>query len=114
MTARAEDSTPTGALIILMTAPDAGEGERIAGSLLDEGVIACANIVPGVVSLYRWEGELKRDAEVLVVMKTWTTVESRAIALAQEIHPYEVPEILVLDVKGGAAPYLAWVEQECR
>lgn len=113
MTTLGKASTPTGVLIILMTAPDAGEGERIAGALLDEGVIACANIVPGVVSLYRWQGEQKRDAEVLVVMKTWTTAESRAVARAQELHPYDVPEILALDVTGGAAPYLAWVEQEC-
>ena len=109
-----EDRTSTGVLIILMTAPDAGEGERIAGRLLDEGLIACANIVPRVVSLYRWEGELQRDEEVLVLMKTRADCELRVIARAEELHPYDVPEILVQDVMGGAAPYLAWVEQECR
>ena len=114
MTSSEDGTASTGALIILMTAPDAGEGERIAGLLLEQGVIACANIVPGVVSLYRWEGELKRDAEVLVIMKTWTNARSRAVALAQDFHPYDVPEVLVLDVKGGASSYLKWVEQECR
>ena len=114
MTAEGAESVGTDVLIILMTAPDAGEGERIAGALLSEGLIACANIVPGVVSLYRWEGELQRDTEVLVVMKTRAATRARAVTRAQELHPYEVPEILVLDVTGGAAPYLAWVEQECR
>lgn len=97
-----------------MTAPDAGEGERIVRTLLDEGLIACANIVPGVVSLYKWQGELKRDQEVLVVMKTTGSSVSRALERAAELHSYDVPELLVQPVAGGATAYLEWVENECR
>lgn len=114
MTVSDVDSGRPGVLIILMTAPDAGEGERIAGRLLEEGLIACANIVPRVVSLYRWEGELRRDEEVLVIMKTTASRASQLVARTEELHPYDVPEVLVHEVAGGAARYLNWVEQQCR
>ena len=103
-----------GVLTILMTAPDAGEGERIVGQLLEEGLIACGNIVPGVVSLYRWEGEVRRDHEVLIVMKSVTSAVASLLERASELHPYEVPELLVQPVVGGSDRYLEWVEQECR
>jgi len=101
-------------LTILMTAPDAGEGERIVRQLLDEGLIACGNIVPGVVSLYRWEDEVRRDEEVLVVMKSAQRSMPRLLERAVELHPYDVPELLVQPVVGGATKYLNWVEKECR
>ncbi|MGI9627221.1 MAG: divalent-cation tolerance protein CutA [Longimicrobiales bacterium] len=108
----ATDSPPT-VLTILSTAPDAGVGERIVRKLLDEGLIACGNIVPGVVSLYRWEGEVRRDAEVLIVMKSVERLIPALLERATELHPYDVPELLVQPVRTGAAPYLEWVENEC-
>ena len=101
-------------LTILMTAPDAAEGERIVGRLLEEGLIACGNIVPGVVSLYRWEGEVRRDQEVLIVMKSVTFRVDALLERATELHPYDVPELLVQPVVDGSDRYLEWVEQECR
>ena len=107
-------SDPPEVLTILMTAPDAGEGERVVRRLLDERLIACANIVPGVVSLYRWEDVVRRDQEVLVVTKSVRRCIPRLLDRAAELHPYDVPELLVHSVVDGATTYLNWVEKECR
>lgn len=95
--------------VVLVTAPDAEVAERLAATLVEEGLAACANLVPGVVSVYRWEGEVRRDAEFLLVLKS--TVE-RSAALRDRVvalHPYEIPEVLVLPVESGHEPYMAWV-----
>ncbi len=79
---------------------------------MSERLAACANVVPKIVSMYWWDGELQRDDEAMVILKT---VRQRAEALevrAVELHPYSVPEILVLAVSGGHAPYLDWVSNE--
>lgn len=109
MTAQSRPSV----LTILSTAPDAEIGERIVRTLLDEGLIACGNIVPGVVSLYRWEGEVRTDAEVLIVMKSVERLVPALLERAAQLHPYDVPELLVQPVVDGAASYLEWVENEC-
>lgn len=97
---------------VLITAPDADTGERLARALVEERLAACVNVVQGVVSLYRWEGTVHRDEEVLLVAKTTSeacdALRDRAVAL----HPYDVPEVLVLAVDEGHPPYLAWVREE--
>lgn len=103
-----------GVVTVLMTAPDAPTAERIVRRLLDEGLVACGNVLPGATSLYRWEGKVQRDEEVVVVMKSARESAARLLERAEELHPYEVPELLVHDVAGGAAAYLAWVRDECR
>ena len=95
-----------------MTAPDAEVAERLARTLVDERLAACANIVPGVVSVYRWEGEVQRDSEVLVILKTSAEVLDDLESRAVELHPYDVPEVLALPVRGGHEPYLDWVRAE--
>jgi len=97
---------------VLMTAPDAEVAERLARTLVDERLAACANIVPGVVSVYRWEGEVQRDSEVLVILKTSAEVLDDLESRAVELHPYDVPEVLALPVRGGHGPYLDWVRAE--
>ena len=101
-------------LTILMTAPDPGVGEQIVRQLLDERLVACGNVIPGAISLYRWDGEIQRDQEALVILKTARTALQDALARAEEVHPYEVPELLVLEVADGSAPYVNWVVRECR
>ena len=94
--------------VVLMTAPDEATAEKIANALLDERLIACANLLPGVRSLYTWEGERCDEREVLVVMKTAADFEAlRARVCA--LHPYAVPELLRLSVTGGHLPYVEWV-----
>ncbi|MEW5740487.1 MAG: divalent-cation tolerance protein CutA [Myxococcota bacterium] len=99
----------SGVCVVLVTAPSMEKGAEIARTLVDESLIACANLIPSIRSIYRWKGELCDEAEVLVVMKTrserFPAVEARIRAL----HMYEVPEILKLDVEAGHQPYLDWV-----
>lgn len=96
-----------------MTAPGADVAEKVVGSLLDERLVACGNIIPGAVSLYRWEGAVHRDEEVVVIMKTVRRLVPRVLERARALHPYEVPELLVQEVADGNPAYLDWVEGEC-
>lgn len=95
-----------------MTAPDADTARRVARALVDERLVACASLVPGVTSLYRWEGAVEEAAEVLVVMKTRAELVPRLAARAAELHPYQVPEVLALEVDGGLSAYCRWVLEE--
>ena len=97
---------------ILLTAPDAETAERLGRVLVEERLAACANVVPGVVSVFRWEGAVQREAEALVIVKTVAARVEEVRARVVELHPYDVPEVLVLPVLGGHAPYLAWVAEE--
>lgn len=102
---------PAATRILLMTAPDAETAEDIVGALVDERLIACGNIVPGLTSIYRWQGEVERDAEVLVIMKTTTAALERTLDRAAALHPYDVPEVLSLPLTEGHRPYLDWVAE---
>jgi periplasmic divalent cation tolerance protein len=100
-------------LTVFTTWPDLETARKAARVLVEERLAACGNIVPGVESVYRWEGKVETGAEVLVVFKTvigsYQMFETRLRAL----HPYQVPEVLVLRVTDGLPSYLRWVEQNC-
>ncbi|HEY8485716.1 MAG TPA: divalent-cation tolerance protein CutA [Longimicrobiales bacterium] len=104
-------STAKGACVALMTVPDVEVGERLVRTLVEEGVVACGNIVPGLTSIYRWKGAVERDAEALVVLKLVEEAVPRLLVRAPELHPYEVPEVLVLPVIAGHGPYLDWLAE---
>lgn len=98
--------------MVLSTAPDDATARKLAEAVVGEGLAACVSLVPGVWSVYRWKGEVQRDEEVLLVMKT---AAARVGALSERVvalHPYQVPEILVLAIEDGHAPYLEWVGAE--
>lgn len=99
-------------VVVLTTMPDEDAAESLAARLVEERSIACANIVPRVTSIYRWDGEIRRDSEVLVVMKTTVGQADALQSRVEMLHPYDVPEVLVLPVVGGHAPYLEWVASE--
>lgn len=95
--------------VVLVTGPDAEALRSIAGTVVEERLAACANIIPLVESIYRWEGEVRRETEALAILKS---AESRLAALRQrvsELHPYDVPEFLALPVGSGLDAYLEWV-----
>ena len=102
------------ARIVFCTAPDADTAARLARTLVDERLAACVNVIGGVASTYRWNGEVQIDDEVLLVIKTmadrFEAMQARLVAL----HPYDVPEVLAIEPVAGAAPYLAWLERETR
>jgi periplasmic divalent cation tolerance protein len=102
------------ACVALMTAPDADTARRVAHALVTERLAACVNVVPGVTSIYRWEGALHEDAELLLIAKT---THDRLAALADRlalIHPYALPELVAFTPSGGSERYLDWVRAETR
>jgi periplasmic divalent cation tolerance protein len=99
-------------VVVFSTAPSADEAERIARALLESRLVACASLVPGVTSLYRWQGAVQRDAEVLMVMKTRRGRVAELLRRLPALHPYEVPEAVVLPIEAGLPAYCRWVMQE--
>jgi periplasmic divalent cation tolerance protein len=100
-----------GQLVVLCSVGKADQAEAIARALVEERLAACVNVVPAVVSIYRWKGAVERDEERLLVIKTRA---ERFEALRRAIvarHPYEVPEIVALPLVGGHAAYLAWLDE---
>jgi periplasmic divalent cation tolerance protein len=102
----------TDARIVLCTVPDEATGERIARTLLDERLVACVNIVPGVRSLYRWQGEVEDDRELLLIIKTQQARYQQLERRLCELHPYQVCEVLALSVEDAAPEYLRWLLRE--
>lgn len=97
------------ALLVLCTCPDEPSATGIATALVAGGLAACVNRVPGVRSIYRWEGGVQEDDEVLLVIKTMPDHYAALEAMIRARHPYELPEILALPVVAGSAPYLEWI-----
>jgi periplasmic divalent cation tolerance protein len=99
--------------VVLVTAPDEGAARTLAHALLEERLVACANVIPGVTSVYRWKGKVHQDPESLMVLKAPGSCVERLLRRVPELHPYDVPEVLVLEVGAGYEPYLNWVADEC-
>jgi periplasmic divalent cation tolerance protein len=98
--------------VVLVTAPDAETGARLARALVEERLAACVNVVPGVRSIYRHAGAVHDDAEVLLLVKTLRERSAELAERVRALHPYELPEVLALDAAGGSAAYLRWVGEE--
>lgn len=99
-------------VVVLSNAPDLLLAKRIAHMLVEERLAACVNLGASVLSMYMWKGELEGAEEIPLVIKTTQAALPALTARLTELHPYEVPEILVLPVAGGARPYLDWVRQQ--
>ena len=97
------------ALVVYCTCPDRVVAERIAEAVVNERLGACVNLVPEVTSIYRWQGEIQRDAELLLIIKTRSAVYPQLEARLRELHPYQVPEIIALPIQAGSAAYLNWM-----
>ena len=95
--------------IVLVTTPDAEVAAQLARRLVEEGLAACVNLVPGVRSVYRWQGAVQEDAEILLIAKTRAALVDALAARVRELHPYELPEVIALAVAAGSEPYLDWV-----
>ena len=102
------------AIVVLCTSPDEASAERIATALVEECLAACVNRIPGIASTYRWQGKVCRDSEQLLLIKTtrerFDALRGRILAL----HPYELPEVIAVDIASGSAPYLDWIESQSR
>ncbi|ABC80907.1 MULTISPECIES: divalent-cation tolerance protein CutA [Anaeromyxobacter] len=102
----------TDARVVLVTAPDADAAARLARALVEERLAACGNVVPAIRSIYRWEGSVHDEGEALLVLKTRAARVDALRARVLELHPYQVPEVLVLPVEAGSEAYLAWIAAE--
>jgi periplasmic divalent cation tolerance protein len=104
----------TGVRTVLMTAPDETSALALARALVEARLAACGNVVPGLTSVYRWQGRVESSAEALVILKTSRDRVEDLLERATELHPYDVPELLVLRVEDGHPSYLRWVLDETR
>jgi len=102
------------AIACLCTCPDADSARRIAQALVGERLAACVNLVPGIGSVYRWQGRVQEDQEVLLVIKTMRARLDALAARVQALHPYELPEVVAVDIAGGLPAYLAWIADQTR
>ena len=100
------------AIVVFCTCPDASSAEHIARALVEERLAACVSRIGGVVSTYRWQDKVCRDDETLLLIKSaserFDAVRERIVAL----HPYELPEIIAVDIGRGLPAYLDWIARE--
>ena len=96
-------------IVGLSSCPNEATAKRIAEALVSERLATCVNRVPGMVSTYFWDGRLQDEAEILLIIKTTAARQAELAARLKVLHPYELPELIVLPVTGGNERYLQWV-----
>ncbi len=97
---------------IYVTFPDIETAETIGDALVESGLVACANLLPGMRSIYRWEGRIERADEIVGILKTQASRVDDVIAEVERRHPYDTPAIVVLPITKGSLPYLDWIRAE--
>lgn len=104
--------TAAPALLCLSNCPDRASADRIARDLVDRRLAACVNLLPGVDSVYRWQGAVQTGSEVMLLIKTMPEHLQAVTARIVELRPYELPEVIALESSGGLAGYLDWIASE--
>lgn len=99
----------TGYLVGLITCPT-GKGLDLARTIIQERLAACVNVIPAITSVYHWQGQIEEDAEELLILKTAQASWIDLMARIRELHPYENPEIICLDINSASPDYLKWIE----
>lgn len=99
-------------LLVLTNMPDAAAAQSLARALVDSRLAACVNLLPGVQSVYRWQGAIEQASEVTLLIKTTQKHFSQLRQAIVSSHPYDVPEVLALPVSDGHLPYLQWIAAE--
>ena len=101
--------TPFSAIVVLITAGSEDEAYSIGRALVEERLAACANVLPGVRSVYRWEGRIQDDSEVMLLVKTRASLFPEVVLRVRQLHSYEVPEVIALPIESGDDTYLDWI-----
>lgn len=100
------------AVLVYSTCPDEATAREIGGALVGERMAACVNVIPGMRSIYRWEGEIAEDAEVVMIAKTRAALADDVTKAIIARHPYDTPAVIVLAAAGGSAEFLDWIAAE--
>ncbi len=101
----------TGNIVVLITVSSPEEGEKIARALVEKRLAACVNIVPGLRSIYHWQGNICDDKELLLMAKTTDALFETLTNEVKALHSYKVPEIIALPIVAGSKEYLNWIEE---
>lgn len=101
-------------ILVYVTVPTQEVGEAIANMLVEKKLAACVNIIPGISSLYHWQGAIEQDDELLLIAKTKYTHFDRLATAVKQAHPYDVPEVIATPIIAGSNEYLAWIDTETR
>lgn len=107
-----EGGEPPAYALVYATFPSMALAEAAGGVLVDEGLAACVNILSGMTSIYRWQGERHREDEVVMLVKTRASLVDAVIARTVSVHPYDNPAILAVPVVGGAQAFLHWIGEQ--
>jgi periplasmic divalent cation tolerance protein len=99
----------TDCIVVLVTAGSHEEGERIADALVTEQLAACVNLVGPIRSIYRWENQIQRDQEVLLIIKTRAALYAALEARVRAVHSYQTPEVIAVPIITGSEAYLDWL-----
>lgn len=99
-------------IVVLITAPKEEDAVNIAKELVESRLAACANIIKNVRSIYRWEGKIEDDSEVLMIVKTKKSLFDKLMKRVKKLHSYSVPEIIALPITAGSEDYLNWLGDE--
>lgn len=103
---------PTPHQLVFCTCPDQATAQNIAEQLVDKRLAACVNILPGITSIYQWQGKRETAQEHLLLIKTSNEVYETLEQTLTELHPYELPEIIAVTLERGSAAYLDWMSQQ--
>ena len=98
-------------IVVLITAKDTVEAKKISDQLLQDKLIACANIIEGVNSVFWWQGKIDEAKEVLLVLKSRRDLFEKIIKTVKSLHSYETPEIIALPIVEGNPDYLKWIDE---
>ena len=101
-------------LLILSTCPDAATAQIIADQLVDRQLAACVNILPGLTSVYQWQGKRESAQEHLLLIKTTNEAYQKLEQTISELHPYELPEVIAVPIERGLDGYLQWIDQQTK
>jgi periplasmic divalent cation tolerance protein len=99
-------------VLVYSTFPSLDAAEAAGRGLVERRLAACVNILPGMTSIYRWEGAITRDAEVVMIIKTRARLADPVIAAVKALHTYTNPALIVVPIAGGSAEYLRWLGEE--
>jgi periplasmic divalent cation tolerance protein len=102
------------AIVVLVTAASKQEAARIGRALVKAELAACVNVLPGIRSIFRWEGKVSEEREVLLIVKSRSDLFDRLATEVKRLHSYQVPEVIAFPIAYGAADYLAWIRKSTR